>query len=550
MTRLCIFSLALAWAAVLSGQTTAFTWTPANPAYSHLSPFYWIGTYNAGSVHHWSNFAATKTALDALPAGRRAIFIWDIHRWMHQDPRDHLTDSLGNVVGFTTPAGIFKPYHGPWWDAGADSIATFFDNWFHTYDSLGGKLDLLVLDYEDGFSNWHLSNYINALLGADKTDSLVTDYWLKIAADPRYPALDSLLSFDDILKVRFWWQNGYEYLEFNALMQQRRADYINHAIYEQAIKYFPAVKMSNYADFYWNIPYGIREGNGHPYYLYGDGAAVGTHQSEAFYGWLGQITLPGRFPEAGPVYAGTPYHSFQYCVNQARSIRLCHPAPLVPWFANHGFDDGGKVHFAGKDYWQEMVFHTLLTGTDDVLFWNPYASDAENLLMDQLLAQFDAFWTNGGPPAPAVLQDSLLSPWAQDFVLSRLENDSLVVWRLTPEAPEGFDLNALVLDDDPATFQLTDTTLVLPGQIFYPATNLSDKGWWVVCVKPQLAIAGPDAVCPGQPVVYSVENLPNMTYLWMISANGEILSGQGTNAVTVRWNDGAGGSLTVTVGPQ
>lgn len=57
-------------------------------------------------------------------------------------------------------------------------------------------------------------------------------------------------------------------------------------------------------------------------------------------------------------------------------------------------------------------------------------------------------------------------------------------------------------------------------------------------------ISGGASVCEDGVYTYSVPELPNNTYLWAVSG-GEILSGQGTHTVSVRWLSAGNGSITV-----
>ncbi|MDP4231488.1 MAG: hypothetical protein Q8916_13905, partial [Bacteroidota bacterium] len=60
-------------------------------------------------------------------------------------------------------------------------------------------------------------------------------------------------------------------------------------------------------------------------------------------------------------------------------------------------------------------------------------------------------------------------------------------------------------------------------------------------------ITGPISICQGQgPVNYSIPADAGSVYLWSVT-NGSISSGQGTNGVTVQWNDAAIGTGSVMV---
>ncbi len=61
---------------------------------------------------------------------------------------------------------------------------------------------------------------------------------------------------------------------------------------------------------------------------------------------------------------------------------------------------------------------------------------------------------------------------------------------------------------------------------------------------PTPIISGVGSACAGEMYSYSVPNIAGNTYIWSItSGNGIIMSGQGTNAITVHWIDGSEGSI-------
>ena len=62
---------------------------------------------------------------------------------------------------------------------------------------------------------------------------------------------------------------------------------------------------------------------------------------------------------------------------------------------------------------------------------------------------------------------------------------------------------------------------------------------------PTPVISGNNGACGSVTETYTIPATAGHTYLWSVSANGSIVSGQGTNSVTVIWNSGSVGSVTV-----
>jgi len=62
-------------------------------------------------------------------------------------------------------------------------------------------------------------------------------------------------------------------------------------------------------------------------------------------------------------------------------------------------------------------------------------------------------------------------------------------------------------------------------------------------------VIGPSPVCENinnNVATYTVPPVAGVTYFWTVSSNGTIVSGQGTNSITVQWNTAGPGTVQVT----
>ena len=126
-----------------------------------------------------------KEATDAMPEGHRVLISWDLHRDMAWHPDDVLRDADGNVAGCREEeSGAFIPYRSVWWDHGVARAATRLDNWFREYKEKGGRVDVVVVDFEQGLSYWHLLG-----LAQREYPCGLEAYLDAIEADPRFPEL-------------------------------------------------------------------------------------------------------------------------------------------------------------------------------------------------------------------------------------------------------------------------------------------------------------------------------------------------------------------------
>ncbi|HNL07924.1 MAG TPA: hypothetical protein PKH93_10150, partial [Chitinophagales bacterium] len=65
------------------------------------------------------------------------------------------------------------------------------------------------------------------------------------------------------------------------------------------------------------------------------------------------------------------------------------------------------------------------------------------------------------------------------------------------------------------------------------------------CVAPTPMISGNTASCNNSVQTYSVTAVAGSTYVWSV-VGGVIVSGQGTNQISVQWNNGTVGTVSVT----
>ena len=103
---------------------------------------------------------------------------------------------------------------------------------------------------------------------------------------------------------------------------------------------------------------------------------------------------------------------------------------------------------------------------------------------------------------------------------------------------------------NPFVFPTVSTTYYVAG-LFPTGCVGFDSVLVTVTSKPRVPIAFQTTACPNATKTYTVNQIPNTTYLWEING-GNLTTGQGTNEVTVTWGAGPTGSIklttTITVG--
>lgn len=159
MRRLLLFTCLFCTIQLFSQHhTTAYSWDAPSQPIDHIVPFCWVGTYaSQGKMYQINDLAGIAAHLQSMPEGKRCLFLWDQHRVMVDYPADQLRDSLTYAVqGFTDTLGAFHPFPTLWWDAGAAFAREKHEALFSGLAALNAPLDMVVLDFEQGVSNWTL----------------------------------------------------------------------------------------------------------------------------------------------------------------------------------------------------------------------------------------------------------------------------------------------------------------------------------------------------------------------------------------------------------
>lgn len=319
----------------------AFAWQPTAPL-RHVSAMLPIGPQ--------SNPLETALASKKMPAGCRVLLSGSMANGLLDQPEDHCRDAAGNLTAFP----------GIWPEKGVLVVAARCDAFFSAFAGAGGECDALSLDFEDGFSNWGMR----------------PDRLRAIAADPRFAdtmtklGLTSLHDADDLLKqVDDWRHSNGMYLKWNS-----RTDGIVNAALSRAVgaplgRRLPGAGFCNYNAVIVTPPNAVPDLNGHN--SYSEGPPCGSYQCPPVYGDVGNISVVG--------IAGdwkSPFTCVIWCADRVRACVRSSLIPVLPWISFRGRtgDDPAypTVRWANTDYWQESVYHTLLSaGANNVLYFDP-----------------------------------------------------------------------------------------------------------------------------------------------------------------------------------
>ena len=270
----------------------ANTAPPTSSGFDNIIPWYiaWQRDSPGDKLNVPTPQQAWQT-LSALPAGQRVIFLADFLEVI-----GYGNGLFGNVAGYIDPVGANgqpTDYYTIWMDRWVTQAAAKLTTFLTQYKALGGTLDMLVVDIEHGMDLHVLQFYEQRI---DPTAPMTRSLWQAIVADPRWPSVKAQLIARGLTEAELtpsamilWNASGREAAIWNAVMEERQADYLNAAIYAPLRAVFPEATLMNYNQYVRTstIPSGTYYGtHDSPYSV---GTYLGNSQSVPLYGFMGPV---------------------------------------------------------------------------------------------------------------------------------------------------------------------------------------------------------------------------------------------------------------------
>ena len=171
-------------------------------------------------------------------------------------------------------------------------------------------------------------------------------------------------------------------------------------------------------------------------------------------------------------------------------------APSVPlrvwlshWSYNLSSPQNQTFNLNYAKYWTENIFHTLLTGSDSIIWWNSSGEGtwedtrttadrtAESTAMNTLLQEFDSL-TYFRQDRTTLINNLIGTDTNYVLTGMRVPNH-YNLYRLTPNQDSGQATQ--ILQRNPAIFLVNGTTRIkIPnGEIYTPANNVAPYGYWI-----------------------------------------------------------------------
>jgi hypothetical protein len=337
---------------------TAFSWHFPGHGLPHIKPMLVMPPNG--------NFRLVGLAARRLEPGTRVVLNTHTMSDLIDHPRDVCRDRAGNP---TTQMGV-------WPEFGTELVRDRWQWQLQEIAAAGGEIDHVVVDYENGYSCWVMSE---ARLQA-------------IGADPRWPDLARELGFADPLLALFERRRDGSYLRWNAVTHRTIAQSLERSMFTPLRRQFGKAGMSCYGFVARHAHDALFDINGHPSYSFDE--VPGSHQSPALYGFA------PSFPNV-PADFSKPFAILLYSTNDLRNCLRASNRPILPWVAFRSSMEmpGRPSPLNGTDWWQEHTYHVALNaGTDNLLFFNPgrnglgppsqsYTRSSDNEAMNDVMAE-------------------------------------------------------------------------------------------------------------------------------------------------------------------
>jgi len=445
---------------------------------------------------------------------------------------DRAPEGLRHVALFGTYAAFYTaPEAAIYMDKGIEQLKTQFTAFIKEYHAIGGKLDSLTLDTEYvNMGSWYIYSKFYGGLYEPKPEVIIANNYNRniyndIVSHPKYATeVRPLLAergfkfYENVggNKSEVWSMFPNSYLSdserakysgceaiWNAVMDDRLANYLNYAVLEPLMTYYPNAIMSDYQEpdsYAWLKSLGD---NGSKGYLGGNGTKVGnasnyntysSRPSSSFY-----VDSKGNYLYQNPAaynkadYEDDAYNMFLWDVNKFKNIYASTVnKKLTAWIAEYDYNvRPGSA--SNTPYYSETILHIGLlnpepfliyiydhdskfTGTNGTAEYNKRMQVISELLKEltRMVGYSDR--------TPIETQAN----WNDGFVLSGMYANGRNVWRLTPDTTDGTTVASFKVKDQNPTFTINGTTITFPqGKIVADGavSVVGTGGYWIETPK-------------------------------------------------------------------
>lgn len=380
-------------------------------------------------------------------------------------------------------------------------IGEWLEEFFSAYHKLGGKLDGVVLDVEylDG-NSYYLS------MAADK-DMYVYN---KIVQHPNYKT-----TVRPLLEERgfpFWenvtpetpeiysidTSNGTKYAQarsiWDTVMRNRLSNYLDQAITEPMLKYFPDALVNDYQTcntYAWLKPMSDsgNVGSGGNYQTTGTTSNDNTYSSRPGSGFFKDDGAPiyKNIPGYNKAeFKDNPFNMIMWDANLFKDMYAAAPNGSVSaWIAFWKYP-ARATGYSKTPYYSEIVYHIgMLNPTPFLGYIVKTEVIATNEDYDEALIVVDELMGELTRVAGAANRKPITIPsnWNNNFILSGMDLGTKNIFRITPDTTDGMTLKDFKVEGaKDLTFSINGQTVTFPGGKIIEDAKISKVGtcgYWV-----------------------------------------------------------------------
>lgn len=405
---------------------------------------------------------------------------------------DYLRDASGAIVRDADG----KPFLGPWMDMWGATVAARFRTFFSAFAAKGGKVDYLIIDFEERDGSVPSHGYLNGQSFG---------VWQAIVADPRWAAPGNLrdqLGFSDAdilsnIRMQQFSNNGQPSasygdwggassnptdlaLRWDLIMERRRLQHLNLAIHQVAQDYFPHVLTSSFEDDFRSDVHSETVSYRFTHTWNGIGGMEGVSTG-------GFLPSP-NVRNAAIAVNGVPPTFMQGLISMAEDSRAncaasrikSHPVISSPDYLAEAHDENGDgIYTPGEEppFYAESVFQIALDGARQFTIQNgaEYFSRAGAELSDRIIAELNDPHLFALSERESITFKPLSS--TDQLLVGGMKAGGHLTYRVS------FDHGANVSEDaNGVTVSAGTESVSIPGGKIYspPGGSVSPYGVWVI----------------------------------------------------------------------
>jgi len=369
------------------------------------------------------------------------------------------------------------------------------------YYAIGGELDGFVIDtnYTAG-SSYGLSQ----LAAADKL------VYHRIVEHPQYiTALRPLLEergfvffpnatqeTPEIFSLDV--NSGAEYAQsrviWDTVARNRLASYLNQAITDTLIKYYPDAKVSDKQSYNAQT---WQKGMGDSGELTAGGnlVAMGNNSSNTVYGdrphsefYANQAAPVYKNPPAynKAVYENTPFYALLWDTNLLKNMQASTTdGEISPWIHYYNYNNTSQTSYCNTPYYTEMLYHIGMLNPQPLL-GNVIRQEVEQRLnsIETALKVISEILTELTRVAGYTDRKPIAVPanWNNSFILSGMYAGGRNIWRITPDISKCGTLDNFKVEGNDPTFVVGGQAITFPGGKIVKSgiiSQVGDCGYWV-----------------------------------------------------------------------